>query len=202
MALPRRISACFDPPGRTAGTSLAGLIVSDYLACYRRRGDSPGRLALLFIPRLLVNPELHATCLMRIALRGPRFLLPFWRSVLIAKHSIDIMPEIEIGPGLRLPHPHNITIGWATWFGANVTILQNVTIGGRAHPRDFRSEVPAPHVPADTFRPCPRVEDDVIIYPGSLVMGPITIGRGAVIGAGSWVDHDVAAGAIHRGRQQ
>ena len=195
------MTAWFDPQAPARGTSLAALIVSDYLACYRRRGGSPRRLAALFLPRLLANPELHATVLIRIALGGPRLLLPLWRTVLISKHAIDIMPEIEIGPGLRLPHPHTITIGWAAWIGANVTILHNVTIGGPSHPRDFRSSGPTPHVPAETYRPCPRIEDDVIIYSGSMVIGPITIGRGAVIGAESWVDQDLEPGAMHRGRQ-
>lgn len=202
MALAAAISGWFDPRAPAHTTSVAGLVVSDYLACYRRRGDSPRRLALLFFPRLLANPELHATVLIRLALGGSRALFPFWRTVLIAKHAIDIMPEIEIGPGLRLPHPHTITIGWAAWIGANVTILHNVTIGGPSHPRDFRCDVPSPHVPADTYRPCPRIEDEVIVYSGSFVVGPITIGRGAVIGAESWVDHDLGPGAMHRGRHQ
>jgi serine O-acetyltransferase len=52
------------------------------------------------------------------------------------------------------------------------------------------------------YTPCPVIEDDVIIYSGSLVFGPIRIGRGAVVGAESWIDHDLEPGAMHRGRQQ
>jgi len=44
--------------------------------------------------------------------------------------------------------------------------------------------------------------DDVIIYAGSFVIGPIKVGAGAVIGAESWVDRDLEPGALHRGRQQ
>jgi serine O-acetyltransferase len=196
------ITGWFDPRARHRDGGLLALIASDYVACYRRRGESPRRLALLCLPRLLANPELHATMLIRIALAGPRLLFPFWRTVLISKHSIDIMPETEIGPGLRLPHPHSITLGWAASIGSNVTILHNVSIGGPSHPRDFRTDAPAPHVPAEVYRPCPVIGDDVIIYSGSFVIGPITIGPGAVIGAESWLDHDLEPGALHRGRQQ
>jgi serine O-acetyltransferase len=192
----------FDAERQQNGATLASLILSDYLACYRARGDSPRRLALLFVPRLLVNPELHATTLIRLATAGPRLLFSVWRNVLISKHAIDIMPELTIGPALRLPHPHTITFGWGLSIGRNVTILHNVTIGGPSHPRDFRSDERAPHVPVSVYTPCPVIEDDVIIYSGSLVFGPIRIGRGAVVGAESWIDHDLEPGAMHRGRQQ
>lgn len=198
----RRITDRFEPENRKRGGSLLASIVSDYLVAYRRRGESARRLALLFLPRLLANPEMHATVLLRIALAGPRFLLPLWRTVLLAKHSIDLMPEIEIGPGLRLPHPHTITFGWAVAIGSNVTILHNVTIGGHSHSRDFTLDSPPPNVPPGVFRPCPRIEDDVVIYTGSVLIGPITIGRGAVVGAESWVDHDLEPGAVHLGRRK
>jgi serine O-acetyltransferase len=197
-----RIAARFEPHRQRHGEDLLALIISDYLVAYRRRGESCRRLALLFLPRLLSNPELHATLLLRLALSGPRVLLPFWRTVLIAKHAIDIMPEIEIGPGLRLPHPQNIVFGWAVSIGRNVTILHNVTLGGESHPRDFRTDITAQHIPAGVFRPCPRIEDDVVIYAGSMVFGPITLGRGAVVGAESWVNHDLEADSVHLGRQQ
>jgi serine O-acetyltransferase len=39
------------------------------------------------------------------------------------------------------------------------------------------------------------VEDDVIIYSGTTILGRVRIGNGAVIGGNVWLDHDVAAGA-------
>lgn len=190
-------------PGRPSpGRGILALIISDYLACYRQRGESPSRLALLFLPRLLLNPELHATALMRVALGGPRSLFPVWRSVLIAKHSIDIMPDTEIGPGLRLPHPMGICLGWALIIGSDVTIYHNVSIGSEAKPSDVRAERHGPHVPPSIYRPCPHIEDEVVIYTGSLLTGPIRVGRGAVVGAESWLDHDLPAGAVHKGRRQ
>src|SRR5256885_669720 len=52
---------------RYRGRGLITLVISDYLACYCRRGETPRRLALLFLPRLASNPELHATALLRLA---------------------------------------------------------------------------------------------------------------------------------------
>jgi serine acetyltransferase len=41
----------------------------------------------------------------------------------------------------------------------------------------------------------PVVEDDVVVFPNSVITGHITIGRGAVVGAGSIVLKDVPPGA-------
>jgi serine O-acetyltransferase len=173
------------------GGSLLDLVIADYLAYYeetRFEAESPRRLALLFVPRLLHNPCLHAVVMIRLALASPRFLLGFWRTVLIAKHSIDIMHNMKIGPGLVLPHPFGIALGWGLRIGSRVTINHEVSIGGDPRPG------PRPH-----GSPSPLIEDDVYIYMKSILIGPITVGRGAVIGARSWVQDDVAPGTVHRG---
>ena len=41
----------------------------------------------------------------------------------------------------------------------------------------------------------PLLEDDVIIYANSTILGRVTIGRGAIIGGNVWVTEDVPAGA-------
>lgn len=198
----RRITSLFESDQRLRGTGVVTLIISDYLAHYRRRTESPRRLAVLFIPRMLTNSELHATALMRIALGGPRLCFWFWRMVLLAKHSIDILPEMTIGPGLRLPHPHGMTLGWALTIGSDVTIYQNVNIGALANPREERREEVLPHVPASVWSPCPRIGDGAIIYANSFVLGPITVGRNAVVGANSWLTHDLEPESTHRGMTQ
>lgn len=62
--------------------------------------------------------------------------------------------------------------------GNNVFIFQNVTIGGR------------------DGRGAPRIEDDVFIGPGACILGGITIGKGASIGANSVVIHNVPENAL------
>lgn len=188
----RGVMSLFERDQRRLGNGILRLVVSDYVACYRQRREPPRRLMLLFIPRLIANPQLHATALLRLAFGGPRAVLSLWRTLLLAKHSIEIMPGIEIGPGLRLPHPHTISFGPDVVIGSDVTIYHNVSIGGLAKPVDVRLGV-------TPRRASPRIEDEVIIYTGSVILGPITVGRGAVVGAQSWLVHDLEAGATHVG---
>ncbi|MGI8557684.1 MAG: serine acetyltransferase [Solirubrobacteraceae bacterium] len=195
-----RFASLFEPR-KNYGDGLFELIISDYVAYYRAtpmrtrwsvsgstRHESKRRLALMFIPRMLHNPCLHATLLLRLALRSPKFMMGFWRTALIAKHTIDIQGGIEIGPGLLLPHPLGIVLGWQARIGRDVTILHSVTIGGVVRHPEGEPQL------------CPAIGDDVVIYPQSILVGPITVGSGAVIGAGAWLDHDLPPGAKHSGR--
>jgi serine O-acetyltransferase len=185
-----RVIALFESENRRRGDSLGRLIISDYLAYYHNYGrakESPPRLALLFLPRLFTNPCLHATVMIRLALAGPRMFNGLWRTVLIAKHSIDIHHRMTIGPGLMLPHPTGILLGWGLEVGSNVVLLHNLSIGRVHQPEEGATQL------------SPVIGDDVIIYPGAMLFGPITIGDGAVIGAGAWVTRDVPPGATVRG---
>lgn len=93
--------------------------------------------------------------------------------------SCDIDPEVEIGPGLYLPHPLGIVIGGGVRIGENVSILQNVTLG----------RVATEHLD-------PTLGDNVEIGAGAVVLGAIHVGSGAKVGANSVVLKDVPAGAI------
>ncbi len=182
--------ALFQAQNLRRGGSLLGLVVSDYLAYYEKynpRDDSTRRLALLFLPRLAHNPCLRAALFLRLALASPRLLHGFWRGFLVTRYSIDVQPAIRIGPGFTMPHPFGIVFGWGVEVGTNVSILHDVTLGSRLRADEGETRL------------CPAIEDDVTIFTGSILSGPITIGRGAVIGAGSWVEEDVAPGAVHRG---
>lgn len=90
-----------------------------------------------------------------------------------------LSPKAKIAGGLNLPHPIGVVIGDGATIGRNVRIFQNVTIGSRA-------------LKANTY---PIVEDDVVVFPNSVITGRITIGRCAVVGAGSIVLKDVPPGA-------
>ena len=71
-----------------------------------------------------------------------------------------------------------IVIGSEVVIGADVTIYQNVTLG-RAHADEGSN---------------PVIKDGVTLYAGAMVIGAVTIGAGAVVGANSVVRNDVAAG--------
>ncbi len=168
------------------------MIVADYVAYHPE--ESSRRSALLFLPRIVLNPSLHANILLRLATRCPPFLMGFWRSLLIATHSIDLDRGLTIGPGLCLFHPHGLTFARGVTIGSNVTIMHNVTIG-----RSMRVRNRAGRAVLEFEDPgCPVIEDGVTILTGSVITGPITVGSGAVIAAGSFVDRDVPPGTVYR----
>lgn len=96
--------------------------------------------------------------------------------------AIDIHPGARIGRFFFIDHGFTV-IGETAEIGDNVTIYQNVTLGGTN---------PSDGVPGKRH---PTIHDDVVIGSGAQVLGPIDIGKGAKIGANSVVTRDVAEGA-------
>lgn len=119
---------------------------------------------------------------------------PLFRSRLFflaraTNHVARLLTAIDIHPGARLGRhffiDHGFTvIGETAEIGANVTIYQCVTLGGT----DPSSGNPG--------KRHPTIEDDVVIGSGAQVLGPITVGRGARIGANAVVTRDVPPGAV------
>ena len=99
--------------------------------------------------------------------------------------GIDIHPGAKIGDRFFMDHGTGIVIGETTVIGNNVTIYQGVTLGAKSFPLDDEGN-PIKGIPRH-----PMVEDDVIIYAGTTILGRITIGKGAVIGGNLWVTADV-----------
>lgn len=97
--------------------------------------------------------------------------------------AIDIHPGANIGRHLFIDHGFSV-IGETALIGDNVTIYQNVTLGGTN---------PADGVPGKRH---PTIEDDVIIGAGAQILGPITVGKGARIGSNAVVTKDVEPCAI------
>lgn len=104
------------------------------------------------------------------------------RSVAVALYGCDVSPSASLGPGLHFVHTVGVVVGWETRAGRNLKLCQNVTLGGRG-------------VYATDGRWTPTLGDDVTIYAGAVVLGPITLGDGVTVGANSVVMHDVPAGA-------
>jgi uncharacterized protein VirK/YbjX len=103
--------------------------------------------------------------------------IQFWSIITGA----DIAPEATLGGGLMLPHPNGIVFHRAAVIGVNCMIMQQVTIGQLASDG------------------APRLGNNVYVGAGAKVLGPITIGDGASIGANAVVLADVPA-ARHRRR--
>lgn len=125
---------------------------------------------------LLCYPGVHALVLHRLAhwlyQRGlvllPRMISQFSRLIT----GIEIHPGARIGAALFIDHGMGVVIGETSELGDNVTIYQGVTLGGTGKEKGKRH---------------PTIGDNVVIGTGAKVLGPIKIGSGARIGAGSVV---------------
>jgi len=96
--------------------------------------------------------------------------------------GIDIHPGARIGKHLFIDHGFTV-IGETADIGDNVTIYQCVTLGGTN---------PANGVGGKRH---PTLEDNVIVGSGAQILGPITVGQRARIGANAVVTDDVPEGA-------
>jgi len=174
------------PLPRSSPEGVFRSVYADYLAYYQYRGEPRSRLRALLVPRLLTNPSMHATMLIRLALLSPRPLGFVWRNILISKHSIDVDRNSTIGGGLMLAHPFGIVLGGGVTIGTNVLLSHNVTLGAARTPR-----------PGEQL-PFPVIGDRVVIHPNTVVAGGIHIGEDSVIGANSFVDCDLPPGSVYR----
>lgn len=94
---------------------------------------------------------------------------------------IEIHPGAKIGKGLFIDHGFGVVIGETTVIGNDVTIYQGVTLGGRGN--------------ETTTKRHPTLCDGAMIAAGAKVLGNITIGKDAKVGANAVVLVDVPAGA-------
>lgn len=92
--------------------------------------------------------------------------------------GIEIHPAAQIGRGLLIDHGSGVVIGETAEIGDDVTMYQGVTLGGTGFAQGKRH---------------PTVGNGVVIGSGAKLLGPITVGDGAKIGANTVVIHDVPA---------
>lgn len=89
---------------------------------------------------------------------------------------MDIHPAAKFGGGILLDHATSFVAGETSVVEDNVSILHEVTLGGTGKSTGDRH---------------PKVKSGVLIGAGAKLIGNITIGTGAKIGAGSVVIDDV-----------
>ena len=96
--------------------------------------------------------------------------------------GIEVSPRVAIGGGLFLPHTVGTVIG-AAQIGENVTIMQGVTLGAKEPDMGF------------TLSARPVIGNCVTIGAGAKIIGHVTVGDHAKIGANAVVLNDVPAHA-------
>jgi serine O-acetyltransferase len=133
---------------------------------------------------LFCYPGLHALWLHRLAHFLWRHRLHFLGRLLshLSRHAtgIEIHPGASIGRRFFIDHGMGVVIGETTEIGDDVLLYQGVVLGGTTLEKKKRH---------------PTIGNDVIIGAGATLLGPITMGDGARVGAGSVVVQSVPPGA-------
>ena len=103
--------------------------------------------------------------------------------------GIDIHPAATIGSHFTIDHGTGVVIGATSILGNHVKLYQGVTLGAKSFPLDEHGN------PIKGIERHPILEDNVIVYSNSTILGRITIGHDAIIGGNVWVTEDVAPGS-------
>ncbi|HIM25830.1 MAG TPA: serine O-acetyltransferase [Rhodospirillales bacterium] len=99
--------------------------------------------------------------------------------------AIEIHPGAEIGRRFVIDHGTGVVVGETAIVGDDVTLYHSVTLGGTSPAVDSHDQVGQ--------KRHPTLKDGAIIGSGAAVLGPITIGEGARVGANSVVTKDIPA---------
>ncbi len=168
------VTAAENKRGETGRANACGLfqLLKEDVCCVFQRDPA----ARTHFEVLTTYPGIHAIILYRIAHRLwrrdwrylPRFLAYFAR----IWTSIDIHPGARIGRRFFIDHGAGVVIGETAEIGNDVTLYHGVTLGGVSWNKGKRH---------------PTLEDNVVVGAGAKVLGPITLGKNARVGANSVV---------------
>ncbi len=167
--------------GKWAGTIKEGLRLLSEDVRAAMTNDPAARNPLEVI---LAYPGVHALWMHRVSHR-------LWQSGLVTlprvlSHlarfltGIEIHPGAEIGRGVFIDHGMGVVIGETATVGDRCLLYQGVVLGGTSLEKKKRH---------------PDLESDVVVGAGAIVLGPIRIGRGSRVGAGSVVIKEVPPGS-------
>ncbi len=133
----------------------------------------------------LTYPGFHALLLHRLAHGLWRIRLKLLARIIAAigrvLTGIEIHPAAVIGDDCLIDHGAGVVIGETAVIGNRCTLYQGVTLGGMTLDRGKRH---------------PTLGDDVVVGAGAVLLGAITVGDRARIGANAVVLNDVAADAV------
>ena len=102
--------------------------------------------------------------------------------------GIEIHPKAKIGKNLFIDHGMGVVIGETSEIGDNVTIYHMVTLGGIAPSINSNNQ--------RNVKRHPTIENEVVIGSGAQVLGPVTVGCCAKIGANAVVTKNVPEKAV------
>ncbi|MEW6256961.1 MAG: serine O-acetyltransferase [Pseudomonadota bacterium] len=161
-----------------AGSASAGLgtVLREDVGCVRAR-DPAARTTLEVV---LLYPGVHALIWHRLAHRlwgrGIKFPARFLSWLARALTNVDIHPGARIGRRFFIDHGAGVVVGETAEIGDDVTLYHGVTLGGTSWSAGKRH---------------PTLGNGVLVGAGAKILGPITVGAGARVGANSVVIEDV-----------
>ena len=97
--------------------------------------------------------------------------------------GIEIHPAAKIGKNLFIDHGMGVVIGETSEIGDNVTIYHGVTLGGISPAENSLDQI--------NLKRHPTIKNNVIIGSGAQILGPITVGENARIGANTVIIKEV-----------
>lgn len=156
--------------------------ICDFVQSIRNR--DPVRPSYLEV--VLCYPGFHVMTLFHplahfLYRKGWRTAARFWAHIGRALTGIEIHPGATIGRHLFIDHGMGVVIGETATIGDGCTIYHGVTLGGRGGKEGGKRH--------------PDIGNCVVIGTGAQILGAITIGEKARVGANSVVIHDVPSGA-------
>jgi serine O-acetyltransferase len=139
---------------------------------------------------LMSYPGFYAITVYRLAHELHKLEVPLLPRIMSeyihGKTGIDIHPAARIGKNFFIDHGTGVVIGETTDIGDSVKIYQGVTLGALFVERSLRDQ-----------KRHPGIQDNVIIYAGSTILGGKTvIGHDSVIGGNTWITESVAPYSI------
>ena len=102
--------------------------------------------------------------------------------------GIEIHPGAKIGKNLFIDHGMGVVIGETSEIGDNVTIYHNATLGGISPSINSNEQ--------RNIKRHPTLKDNVVVGSGAQILGPVTVGKNAKIGANAVVTKDVPENAV------
>ncbi len=93
----------------------------------------------------------------------------------------DIDLNASLSPDMLIPHTIGVVIGATAIVERGVVLMPHVVLGAKSHAAKGRRH--------------PHICEDAVVGAGAVLLGPITIGAGARVGANAVVVKDVAPGA-------
>ena len=106
--------------------------------------------------------------------------------------GIEIHPKANIGKNLFIDHGMGVVIGETSEIGDNVTIYHMATLGGISPSVNSNEQ--------RNIKRHPTLKDNVVVGSGAQILGPVTVGKNAKIGANAVVTKDVPENAVMVGR--